>query len=88
MRKHSVRLLRSGKSVKPDFTRPAGLRVRSIKHAMAIITHLDTESLRAEIAAAAARMIAEDGADYGTRQAQGGETNSWRCQDTRRHLAR
>jgi hypothetical protein len=49
----------------PNFTRAALLRFTSIIHAMSNYTS-NIEVLRAEIAAAAARMIAEDGADYGT----------------------
>src|SRR4051812_32951445 len=49
----------------PNFTRPGLPRFTSIIHAMSNYTS-NTEILRAEIAAVAARMIAEDGADYGT----------------------
>lgn len=49
----------------PNFTRPARLRFTSIIHAMSNYPS-STDTLRAEIAAAAARLIAEDGADYGT----------------------
>lgn len=48
-----------------DFTRPTFPRLTSIIHAMNNYSS-STEMLRAEIAAAAARLIAEDGADYAT----------------------
>ena len=38
----------------------------SLEYSMNINYPSDAQALRAEIAAAAARMIAEDGADYGT----------------------
>jgi hypothetical protein len=48
-----------------NFTRPGRMRLRGIIDGMTNFTS-STEMLRAEIAAAAARLIAEDGADYGT----------------------
>jgi hypothetical protein len=49
-----------------DFTRPRTIAGGSIIRAMSTFFSSDHELLRAEIAAAAARMIAEDGVDYGT----------------------
>lgn len=48
-----------------DFTRPTVARLTSIIDAMSNYTS-NTDLLRAEIAVAAARLIAEDGADYAT----------------------
>lgn len=49
-----------------DFTRRRASVGGSIIRAMSTHSLSDTELLRAEIAAAAARLIAEDGVDYGT----------------------